>query len=65
MNVNTLIEKSISCPYCDESITVLIDPSIEQQAYIEDCQVCCQPIEFRVLLNAGELAEISVSQENE
>ena len=59
------LEHNIFCPYCNESITVLIDPSIEQQSYIEDCQVCCQPIEFRVVINKGELSEISVSQENE
>jgi len=63
--MHTLLEHTISCPYCNESFTVLIDPSIEQQSYIEDCQVCCQPIEFRVVINKGELSEISVSQDNE
>ncbi|NNJ90080.1 MAG: CPXCG motif-containing cysteine-rich protein [Gammaproteobacteria bacterium] len=63
--MNTLLEHIISCPYCNESIIVLIDPSVEQQAYIEDCQVCCQPIEFRVLITEGELSEISVSQDNQ
>ncbi|MEO0443123.1 MAG: CPXCG motif-containing cysteine-rich protein [Pseudomonadota bacterium] len=36
------------CPYCGEPIEAVIDTSIEQQEYIEDCSVCCQPIEFRV-----------------
>jgi len=63
--MHTLLEHTISCPYCNESFTVLIDPSIEQQSYIEDCQVCCQPIEFRVVIDNGELSEISVSQDNE
>lgn len=35
-----------SCPYCGEAIQVLIDCSIESQEYIEDCFVCCRPIEF-------------------
>lgn len=32
------------CPYCNEAIQLLIDGSVEEQQYIEDCQVCCRPI---------------------
>ena len=46
--MNQLAEKSIGCPYCGEIIKVLIDPSDSAQQYIEDCQVCCQPINFLV-----------------
>lgn len=49
--MNQLIEKDISCPYCGEAITVLIDGSVPHQEYIEDCQVCCRPIEFDVKVN--------------
>ena len=38
-----LHEKQITCPFCWESITVLVDPS-ESQLYTEDCSVCCRPI---------------------
>ena len=41
-------ERSIDCPYCGESITILVDPSVIPQSYIEDCQVCCQPIEIGI-----------------
>jgi hypothetical protein len=37
-------EVSIVCPYCGEPISVLVDPSIESQRYVEDCEVCCQPM---------------------
>jgi len=60
-----LLDRDINCPYCNESITLLIDPSIPQQAYIEDCQVCCQPIEVRVELQDGEIVEIHAFQDNE
>ncbi|MFB1015324.1 MAG: CPXCG motif-containing cysteine-rich protein [Alteromonadaceae bacterium] len=46
--MNQLTEKSIGCPYCGESIKVLIEPSDIEQQYIEDCQVCCQPINFQI-----------------
>jgi transcription elongation factor Elf1 len=44
-----LIEnKRIQCPYCGEMIDIQIDASIDAQRYIEDCAVCCQPIELAV-----------------
>ncbi|MCB1670249.1 MAG: CPXCG motif-containing cysteine-rich protein [Pseudomonadales bacterium] len=49
-------EQTIHCPYCGESIAVIIDCSVPQQNYIEDCQVCCRPIEFQVdITESGEL----------
>ncbi len=63
--MNRLIERSIQCPYCGESIDILIDDSIAQQAYIEDCQVCCSPINFRVSLLAEDDVDISVSTDSE
>lgn len=38
----------ISCPYCGESIEVMVDVSAGDQSYIEDCQVCCRPIEMQL-----------------
>ena len=38
----------IQCPYCGEEIDLVVDCSVEYQDYIEDCSVCCQPIELRV-----------------
>lgn len=34
-----LQEQTLSCPYCGESIDVLIDPQDAGDQYIEDCQV--------------------------
>lgn len=45
----------VGCPYCGELIDVLIDCSIDEQDYIEDCQVCCHPIRF--LVSVGEDGE--------
>ena len=35
------------CPYCGQRISMLIDLSIAAQDYIEDCEVCCRPIQVR------------------
>lgn len=41
----------IQCPYCGESLSVVVDCSVENQRYIEDCQVCCRPINLVVAID--------------
>ncbi|GAB2626322.1 CPXCG motif-containing cysteine-rich protein [Novilysobacter erysipheiresistens] len=43
---------SVQCPYCGETIELLVDDSVDQQHYVEDCPVCCRPIEVTVALEA-------------
>ncbi len=43
-----LDDVEITCPYCAEPISVLVDASVGDQAYIEDCSVCCQPMQVTV-----------------
>lgn len=45
--MNELLETPVECPYCGEPSVLLVDPSQPEQSYIEDCQVCCQPIAIR------------------
>jgi hypothetical protein len=53
----------IQCPYCGEAFETLIDLSAGSANYIEDCQVCCQPIEFKVEVDdAGALEALSVGR---
>jgi transcription elongation factor Elf1 len=60
-----LLERDIYCPYCGELQTVLIDTSEEEQTYIEDCQVCCRPIDFIISIdNQGDVV-VEVRHENE
>jgi hypothetical protein len=40
-----------TCPYCGESIELLVDCSVRKQTYIEDCQVCCKPMIVRVIVD--------------
>jgi hypothetical protein len=60
-----LPEHEIQCPYCWESITILVDDSAGEQAYIEDCQVCCQPIEIRVGVAADGTLQVSAQRDDE
>ncbi|MFC3879126.1 CPXCG motif-containing cysteine-rich protein [Algoriphagus namhaensis] len=50
-----MLEHFFQCPYCFEEISMLLDPSVRKQTYIEDCEVCCNPIELTPEFEAGEL----------
>jgi transcription elongation factor Elf1 len=50
------IEKFFKCPYCHEKISMLLDLSVDElQSYIEDCEVCCQPIQISFESRSGQL----------
>ena len=36
----------IDCPYCGERYETPVDLTAGSFSYIEDCQVCCRPIEL-------------------
>ena len=47
---------TLDCPYCGESFATTVDLSAGSQRYIEDCAVCCRPIE--VILRVGDDDEL-------
>jgi Cysteine-rich CPXCG len=63
---NPMLETTaeVACPHCGETITLLLDLSIESQTYIEDCSVCCQPMSVSYTVENGELADLTVESAN-
>jgi len=55
----------VACPYCGEPIEIVIDDSVEHQQYIEDCSVCCRPINVEVEVGADGDARVRCWAENE
>jgi hypothetical protein len=56
-----LQSRGVLCPYCGETFETVIDLSCGSTSYIEDCQVCCRPIEFRLEVDeAGSLASLEI-----
>jgi Cysteine-rich CPXCG len=44
---------TVQCPYCGESYDTQVDPTAGSASYVEDCQVCCQPIEFNLEVDSA------------
>ncbi len=40
----------VQCPYCGERLETRVDLTAGEREYIEDCEVCCRPIEFGIEL---------------
>lgn len=45
----------ISCPYCGQTIEIIVDPSIAFQEYVEDCEVCCRPITLAITVDSDHV----------
>lgn len=58
-------EVEIECPYCGEQIVLLVDGSAGTQEYIEDCQVCCRPMNVRVVIDDAGFPEVGVFRDDE
>ena len=55
----------IQCPYCWEMLDISVDPSVDEQEYVEDCQVCCNPILISVVISADGTPQVEARAENE
>ena len=55
----------IDCPYCGERIEIIVDCSVDDQEYIEDCAVCCRPITIDATVDAGGDVQVTARSENE
>jgi transposase-like protein len=57
---------AIQCPYCGESYETVVDLSAGSQRYIEDCAVCCRPIEVTLRVgDDGELIEVGTATDRD
>lgn len=59
------VEVPTHCPYCGEPIALLVDPSVDQQAYVEDCPVCCQPMAVRAEVAADGSVRLDARREDD
>ncbi len=60
-----LIEHEVTCPYCWEGIAIIVDTSIDEQEYVEDCSVCCRPILLHCVSQSQRVIDVQARAENE
>lgn len=47
---------TLQCPWCGERIDSAVDPGAASGDYVEDCPVCCRPIEMRLVMDEDGFA---------
>jgi transcription elongation factor Elf1 len=57
--------KTIECPFCGEPNDVFVETSEGSQNFIQDCEVCCQPIGIRARVHGEDDVEIDVVRSGE
>lgn len=54
---------AVQCPYCGERFDIGVDLSAGSFRYVEDCQVCCQPVDLVGEVDEdGRLASFTASR---
>jgi hypothetical protein len=53
------MEHFFTCPYCWEEISMVLDTSVAAQSYVEDCEVCCNPIEVHYAVEEDAIVDFN------
>ncbi len=60
--MDLLAEANVICPHCGEEYSTMVDTTQGSHETIEDCPVCCRPIQVNVECEPGELLSIDASR---
>ena len=63
--MNGLATLAIICPYCGETMDILVDLSAGRQGYVEDCQICCRPIDLQISIDSEGEPTVTVSRDDD
>jgi len=59
--MNAFSDFETQCPYCGEAVVLRAETLQGDYSTIEDCTVCCRPIQFVVTCEGGEIDNVEVS----
>ena len=62
---NMLPTIAVPCPYCGERVELMIDAADDLQHYVQDCPVCCRPMEVSVARDAGCELLVSATRDSD
>ena len=55
-------ENFLTCPYCGQQVSMLLEELYGAQTYIEDCEVCCNPIQIQYEIEDGVVVRLEASR---
>jgi hypothetical protein len=53
-------EADITCPHCGETFPINVDTSQGSQTIVEDCTVCCRPMQLTITCQPGAILAVEV-----
>jgi hypothetical protein len=59
--MDVLTNFQIQCPQCGESFPITIDTSQGDHSLIEDCTVCCRPMELEIQCEPGQIVQVQIA----
>ena len=60
--MSLLAETEVQCPHCGEVFAMMIDTSQGNHRMVEDCTVCCRPIQLHVWCDPGEITDVEIGR---
>jgi hypothetical protein len=51
----------LTCPYCGEPLEIYVEPDVGG-SFIQDCEVCCNPLRLRLVRLKGGKRRVDVSR---
>jgi hypothetical protein len=61
---NEVKNAKVVCPYCSTCIEIVVDCSAGSQRYVEDCSVCCRPMEVSLQVHGDGAMKVTVERED-
>ncbi len=58
--MNLIEDVEIVCPYCGETFVIEADTEAGSYSAVEDCSVCCRPINIKIRCRPGAVEAIDV-----
>lgn len=55
---------TVECPFCGQSMELVLDTNVASQSFVTDCEVCCRPFEVTAECEDGEVLSASVAGAN-
>jgi hypothetical protein len=47
---------AVACPYCGEPVELMVDETAGSASYVEDCPVCCRPMQVDVEVDGDQVS---------